>query len=206
MYPSCILRFLLEEYLTITIAMLIKLYALDWSNWFESISSIFAIFLGFAVIVSPFMLWSFLYANHKKMRNAVFLRRYSSLVDGLTHRRISAILYGVIFIFRRMALALFIIVIPALNWLQTQLVVLTCSLVIISIGWIQPFQLPVSNSMEIFNEVLVLISFYFMIIYSEFVPDVEARYNVAWVNICLIVGMVAYNIGFSMRSQAKEYK
>ena len=60
--------------------------------------------------------------------------------------------------------------------------------------------------MEIFNEVLVLISFYFMIIYSEFVPDVEARYNVAWVNICLIVGMVAYNIGFSMRSQAKEYK
>ena len=44
-----------------------------------------------------------------------------------------------------------------------------------------------------------------MIVYSEFVPDVNARYQVGWVNIGLVLGMVLVNILTISASQLKEY-
>ena len=67
-YPSCYFRFSLEEYLTISIVVLIKLYALDFSNWFEVLSSVFAMLLGIAVILAPFWIWYFLYKHHKQIK------------------------------------------------------------------------------------------------------------------------------------------
>ena len=197
---------MLEEYLTITIVVLIKLYALDFSNWFEVLSSVLAIVLGVLVIFAPFWIWHFLYKHHVRMKEKKFVVKYGSLVDGLTHRKKTALLYGVIFILRRIFMALFIIVIPSLNWLQTQLMVLLCSFVIISIGWIQPFKMKILNRLELLNEVLVLISFYYMIIYSEFVPDAKARYKVGWSNACLVAAMVLVNISYAASIQANQYK
>ena len=79
-------------------------------------------------------------------------------------------------------------------------------MVIISIGWIQPFKVRTLNRLELFNEVLVQISFYYMIIYSEFVPDANARYKVGWSNALLVASMVLINICFAAFSQARQYK
>ena len=45
LYPAALIRYGLEEYITYTIVVLIKLYALDFSTWFEFISSVLNLFI-----------------------------------------------------------------------------------------------------------------------------------------------------------------
>ena len=168
MYPTASLRYCLEEYLTICIVTLIKLQSLDFSNWFETLSSTFAIVLGLGVLIFPFWIWINLYMKYQVVNSALeskmqqgrlrrfsvalgkliqqkasgkvdykyktFKRRYKTLVDGITHRYKEAYLYSVIFVLRRTALAVIIIVIPGYAWLQTQLMIFSCSIVLLLIG------------------------------------------------------------------------
>ena len=57
------IRLFIEEYLIITIAALIKMYALDFSTTFEAVSSCLAIVLMVTTILSPFVVRGFLYAR-----------------------------------------------------------------------------------------------------------------------------------------------
>ena len=119
LYPSALLRYGLEEYITISIAALIKLYALDFSSWFECLSSIFAIALIIVIVIVPFIIWKFLYKNHEHIQEEEFKRNFGTLTEGLQHRHKNAMLYNVNFTLRRLGLALLIVVVPEYNWLQT---------------------------------------------------------------------------------------
>ena len=58
------IRLFIEEYIILSMVCLIKIYALDFTNYFESISSVFAIFLLTVVLVFPLFVWRFLYNRH----------------------------------------------------------------------------------------------------------------------------------------------
>ena len=62
-------------------------------------------------------------------------------------------------------------------------------------GYVKPFQKPLHNRLEISNETLILFNSYFMIIFSNFVPDVEVRYKMGWYNLAVIFGIVIVNLG-----------
>ena len=61
---NAFIRYWLEEYLTICISSLIKLYALDFTNWYEASLSSSALFGIAAVTATPFVIWTFLYKKY----------------------------------------------------------------------------------------------------------------------------------------------
>ena len=191
---NAIIRYWLEDYITISIASLIKLYALDFTNWYESIMSSSALASIVAVGATPFIIWIFLYKKFEEVSTPAFNQKYGSLTNGLNFNEKEPMLYHVAFTFRRLVLAILIVVIPHYSWLQTQLIIFICSLEIIFIGSIRPFLLPFVNNLELVNEVCVLGNTYFLIIYSDFVPEPEIRYGIGWVNISLLVLMILINL------------
>ena len=64
---NTILRFWLEEFLTISIANLIKLYALDFTNWYEFLMSASSIASMIMIIATPYIIYRFLKKNHEKI-------------------------------------------------------------------------------------------------------------------------------------------
>ena len=44
---------------------------------------------------------------------------------------------------------------------------------------------------------------YFMIIYSDFVPDVEAKYTMGWVNLVMLMGLILVSALWIMTNQGK---
>ena len=60
------MRLFNEEYLTLSLACMIKVAALDFSNWYEAFSSVFAILLLLVAIVSPFVVTKWLWKMHAK--------------------------------------------------------------------------------------------------------------------------------------------
>ena len=61
-------------------------------------------------------------------------------------------------------------------------------------GIAKPFAEPIHNRLEILAEVLILINSYFMMLYSPFVVDEEARYTMGFYNIWIIKAHIAVNL------------
>ena len=61
-------------------------------------------------------------------------------------------------------------------------------------GDVKPFKQRHHNTLAIMNEFLILLNTYFMIIYSDFVPDAQIKYLMGWVNLSVIICMVVVNV------------
>ena len=61
-------------------------------------------------------------------------------------------------------------------------------------GHVKPFDLPYHDKFEITNECLIVMNAYFMIIFSDFVPDPHAKYLMGYANFTVIVMMVVINL------------
>jgi hypothetical protein len=62
------------------------------------------------------------------------------------------------------------------------------------ITYVKPFEIPLLNYMEVFNEVCVLIATYHLFLFTDFVPDPELRYSIGW----SIIGVTIVNIIVNM--------
>ena len=111
---------------------------------------------------------------------------------------------------RRFTLAFAIVRCANKSWSQIMLVLYLSIAIIIFKGWFRPFQDRWDNTMEIVNETLVLANCYFMVLYSEFVPDVHVRYKLGWINIALIGIMILINVvmigGKNVYAAYRKYK
>lgn len=168
MYWNMYIRLGIEEYQVISIACLIKLYALDFINIFESFSSIFGI-LGMAlVIAAPLIIWRYMYRQWDKGTSN---SSTASLTEDLQSEDRGAVLFNVMFMARRVVIAFNIVALTNRGYFQTQITLLLTSFVIIYQGWVRPFNSKKRNRHEVINEVLILLNAYFLIVFSEFVPD-----------------------------------
>ena len=57
-------------------------------------------------------------------------------------------------------------------------------------GFVFPYMRRTQNILELVTEIVILFSTYFMMIYSDFVPDLEARYLMGWINISMIIAVI----------------
>jgi hypothetical protein len=81
---------------------------------------------------------------------------------------------------------------------QIQAIVIHCILVLLYTAWVRPFELPVMNYMEIFNEFCVLAAASHLFLFTDFVEDPKMQYIMGWSIIGVsILNMVA-NIGLMM--------
>ena len=60
----------------------------------------------------------------------------------------------------------------------------------------KPFKLSRSNLQEILNEITALLATYILFVYTNWVSDLETRYQVGWVSISMLVANVAINLAF----------
>ena len=68
----------------------------------------------------------------------------------------------------------------------------------IYVGYFRPFEIPLINKIELFNESVTIICTYSLICFSAFVPDASTRYLCGWVLIGLVSFLVLFNLVFVM--------
>jgi len=61
-------------------------------------------------------------------------------------------------------------------------------------GYCRPFIIPIQNDLELINETLILLNSYFMMIFSDFVLDLHARYVMGWANLTIIGLLILVNL------------
>jgi len=61
--------------------------------------------------------------------------------------------------------------------------------------YVRPFKSKLQIYMEIINECFILTAVYFLVIFSEFVPNAKVRYNMGWGLISILSLQLLINIG-----------
>ena len=193
-YWNIYLRFLIESYLELSISCLIRIQAFKFTTITDSTLTVFS-FVLFSVLIS-FMISTplFLRSKHQMIRQKEFKDKYGSLSLGLQHREKAALFYPFVFMIRRMIYSMVIILLVRQNYFQIQIFVFMQSMVMAFQGQVRPFAIPAHNRMDLFNETMTLLCAYGLFIFTEFVPDPEARYKFGWNVIFITLGILAFNI------------
>ena len=168
-YWNFIIRSTMETYLGLCLVNMIRMFAINFSSWYEVIGSSYAILiltlLTLFGLLSPVFL--FRRRDELELNDLTFIKKFGSLVQELNPEKHSAKFYATCFMLRRLCLASIIIYLPKHPFAQVQLICFTMSLQVIFIGYSMPFSIPWMNKLEVSNEFLVLISSYFLFMYSD---------------------------------------
>jgi hypothetical protein len=69
-----------------------------------------------------------------------------------------ALLFNVIYMLRRLYIAVIATIFKDYSFFQVQAIVFHSVMVIIYTAWVRPFELPLMNTLEIFNEMCILVA------------------------------------------------
>jgi hypothetical protein len=147
---------------------------LEWNNSSDKFSSIFAIFTLSCIITFPFLAWFILWTRPsavlKKEQSQI---RFGSIYFELRVESKLALLYNVLYMLRRLLFAMLIIFFEDNTFAQIQLMAFHSILLIIYNILVKPFELPLLNSLEIFNECCILAASNHLFLFTTFLDDPE---------------------------------
>ena len=171
------IRMYIEEYLFVTIACIIKLYVLDFTTVFESVSSVFAIVMAFTAIFFPLLTVRFLRNSYDddQIQSEEFNEKFGALTLDLKKKEKSALLFNAMFMARRFCYTLILISACEHSRIQTWMIILLNLGMMVFDGIVRPFDYSFDNKFELMNESFVMVSTYFLLGFSNFIPDPDAR-------------------------------
>ena len=95
---------------------------------------------------------------------------------------------------RRVLVALILVFLGSFPYMQVMLMIILNMLNIVFVIQVRPFETKFKNTLEILNEVCILVATYVILLFSDFVNDFDNRYNIGW----FLTGFVALNIAANM--------
>jgi hypothetical protein len=141
-------------------------------------------------ILAPVAMTVYFRKNHKLFRQKTFVKRFGEVVNNLNFRDKNAANYFVIFCYRRLFLVALIVFLQDYPYAQIQLMCLSCSYVVISVGHSNIYRLPSDLRLEYFNECTIMICVYHYICFTLFVDDPIVRYYVGY----SLIGVTCFNL------------
>ena len=120
MFWSTFIRYLLENFLMLCVTNIIKCYALDWSSFKESATSFYALVLVSLLAACPFLARYFLYKSFDKgnINDEEFRVKYGEIIKHVHGNDKGCLLFNIFFMIRRILMAITIVMLPHMNWLQ----------------------------------------------------------------------------------------
>jgi hypothetical protein len=130
----------------------------------------------FVVFCFPLFIAIFLLSNFDNLEDEKFSKQFGSLYLGINYKSKLALMFHVIFTFRRLLLCATAVYMSNYNYFQIQLTILINIMVIMYIILAQPFDTRMQNKLEIFNECCILAVGYTLLLFTNFV-DMDNELN-----------------------------
>ena len=173
-YKKNLLIFLQESAIELSLSAGICIANISEAHFYrlsDGFSTVLALLIGPIVLIVPI----YLIRAKKRYQEEIFVRKetkfYADFFPNLRPEEPMALYYSTVFLMRR----LLIISVAVLSgdetliqlYSQIILSLLHCSFVFAA----QPFDTPLKNKLENFNETMVIISSYHMLFYTAFIPE-----------------------------------
>ena len=175
------IRLFMETFLELALAAIINIRTADWQTSFPSVKYSIALALISLVLIGLFFpVLIILYCrSFSVLGEARFKKKYGagleeiSLIKKVSPKSILA--YPVIFFGRRLVFALSAVYLEDFLWGQLAIQMMISVSIVLYLKTFKPLDSPFSNRMEVLNECTVIFLVYFLMLFTDFVPDPENR-------------------------------
>ena len=148
---------------------------------FDDNTSLFSTFaMALYIMVTPVCTYMFLKMNFKELVTPKYQNRFGSLYLNLKPTEFSAVFQVILFFIRRLIYALSICFFGSFPLLQAVIQVLSSMLLIIYTLQYKPYLKKTIFYFELMNEMTLLTSSYFLIVFCDILMDYELRFSVGW--------------------------
>jgi hypothetical protein len=99
--------------------------------------------------------------------------RFGSTYMDLRYDDKAALLYNILYMLRRLLIAFLATLCKEYPFAQVQLIVFHCIGMIIYTIYVKPFEMPLLNNMETFNECCIIVATYHLFYFTDYLDDPE---------------------------------
>ena len=164
----------MESYLGFAIATLISYQVQTWGSWPDTLNSLSNIAMLSFLCFLPVFISYFLTKNFGRLENEEFYSKFNALYFNIDVRHEFNVLFHTVFCIRRMIFALLITLLNPYPAFQIMILLHLSCFTMSYVAFNQPFKVNLLNSLELFNEIIILVMTYHLIMFSDFVKDREA--------------------------------
>ena len=175
--------------------------AVDFSNAGGIADFTQAIILICALLAYPIWIAWFLIKNMDKLTQPEFKTKYDSTYINVDIFKSKALWFTSLFLGRRICFAFLIVICGQSIVMQVFLADILSTLLLAFYFSVNPMWDPINNAIQIFNEIIVLMSTWLMFWFTLYVPDPATRYDFGWnflymigINFILNVMILIYSI------------
>lgn len=160
-------------------------------------------------IIFPF--WMLYFLNHNQSRldsDMTFKDSYGQLYSCLITDRLSCLAYNWYFLVRRLSLAASCVLLRSYPLFQLTIAYLQSVIAILYLVRVRPFETPLLNNLEIFNEIATYLNCCCALILTNVLPidDPALQYRVGWVVILIVACNILVNLFAIMSTSFKAVK
>jgi len=140
-------------------------------------ASLFSVFFVGMTFIFPIIAVIYIYTQKENLGTPFTESRFGALYEGVRHHNDLALMYTVTFLIRRMIISFNILYMGnVLNGpLQIMIYICACTGQLSFLCTARPMTEPLYNYLEIFNEAIVWLVSFHLLMFTEFVPDPEMR-------------------------------
>lgn len=192
-----LLRFLTEGAIELGLASMITAVQMSEQNFedfWEGFSTCFAYFIMLFGILVPLALTLLRSRLKRDMINEVEKSNYKDLYDGLRAKDTMALLYSVLFFFRRILALVLIMNLSKADFIQFQGHILLGIAQYGFVAWVKPFEIEARNRQEIVNELGGVISLYHLMYFTGYLTDLVLEVHISYSLLVTLVVIVNWNI------------
>lgn len=189
------IRLFIETYLDNAIVNALKLKALMWHPLTEFFSSVFAIIIVAILVIYPVASWILLLKFKARLNDEEVNRRFGAAYEEIRISSNNALGYPSIFMMKRLVFTIFIFLIEEKRILQHFLIINMLAYSTAYIWECEPFTENLNNFQEVYNDYMVSIISYSLLVFSDFVSNKKVQYQIGWVVCVLISIQVVANMG-----------
>ena len=128
------------------------------------------------------------------MEEEDFQGKFGSLYEEINPKSKNALLYNVIFMFRRLIIAITALFLQSTPAVQIHITVLLSLFMLCYLLLGRTFSDPFFKKLDIFNEVCILLSSYHLYLYSDYLDSITLQYSVGWSMIAVTLFNIASNV------------
>lgn len=193
------IRIFIEVYIDQAFIQGLRLRDPMFVPWTEGVSTVIAGITILSLVVFPIVCWIALVRNKHSLQKEEIKSKYEAAYEGVNTKNFMALGYTSVFMFKRLLFASFVLFISN-NILQAFLIfgLLGSGAAYILIA--KPQVERTARNQETFNDILVYVLSYYLIIFSDFVTDKKAKYKMGWAVVALVAFCVFINVSILVYS------
>ena len=186
----------MESFTILLLSSLITIKYPNWNSKGQIIETSLAYFMLLVCLVCLLAFPIVMRANRNQIidKRSTHLKHYAPLYEMMNRENDWISIFRFVFMFRRLILVICIVFVDLLAF-QLLIGFMQCTMTVITIGYVQPYEKKSKYIKELINEQFILATIYFAMCFSQLVPDPNVQAIIGYCFCSMLLVHIVFFLG-----------